>query len=122
VPTLEDVLVDEIVADPAGRVPKLALADLLAERGLDAEADAARWCAARGLWPYPYTKIGGQTWWHWFHTWPISSLPENSRACLPESLDAAMDAGAWWSDSCLGALALLAAALARLHGTVGIDS
>lgn len=121
-PTLEDVLVDEIVKDPAGRVPKLALADLLAERGLDAEAGAARWCAEEGLWPYPLT-LSGMPGWQWVRQpWPGNHFPQYARARLPEALTDAMDAGVWCSDSWPGALALLAAALGRLGEAVEIDS
>jgi hypothetical protein len=49
--TLEDTLVAAIQRAPCQPLAKLALADLLEERGNSLEARALRWCAENRKWP-----------------------------------------------------------------------
>jgi hypothetical protein len=49
--TLEDTLVAAIQRAPCQPLAKLALADLLEERGNSLEARALRWCAENRRWP-----------------------------------------------------------------------
>jgi hypothetical protein len=56
--TLEDTLVAAIQRAPCQPLAKLALADLLEERGSSLEANALRWCAGNRKWPQRRGYIG----------------------------------------------------------------
>jgi hypothetical protein len=56
--TLEDTLVAAIQRAPCQPLAKLALADLLEERGNSLEARALRWCAENRKWPQRRGYVG----------------------------------------------------------------
>lgn len=79
--TLEDALVAAIQRAPCQPLAKLALADLLEERGNSLEAEALRWCVRNRKWPQrrgylgeykiipnPGEKPTGYLWQWWHYT------------------------------------------------------
>jgi hypothetical protein len=122
--TLEDVLVSAIQRAPRQEFSKLALADLLVEKGLDSEAEALRWCARTRRWPQRRTGVRGTTYWQWWHP-STAELPRSHTidlfrgyhvqpwAVLPWELSPWYPSGIYWSSGTwLGALRLLVVPLA----------
>jgi hypothetical protein len=126
--TLEDVLVGSIQRAPRQEFNKLALADLLVEKGLDSEAEALRWCARTRRWPQRRTGVRGTTYWQWWHP-STAELPRSHTidlfrgyriqpwAVLPWRMTSWAECWPrgqpWSADTWLGALGLLVVPLSR---------
>jgi hypothetical protein len=135
--TLEDTLVAAIQRAPCQPLAKLALADLLEERGNSLEAGALRWCAENRKWPqrrgyvrdYKVLASRGDRptgylwqWWHFSVDTKRRSFKGRWRlrpvlsAIIPEDIGACWSiSGTWGHPTWFTALTALGLALRQLE-------
>jgi hypothetical protein len=135
--TLEDTLVAAIQRAPCQPLAKLALADLLEERGNSLEAGALRWCAENRKWPqrrgyvrdYKVLATRGEEptgylwqWWHFSVDTKRRSFKGRWRlrpvlsAIIPEDIGACWSiSGTWGHPTWFTALTALGLALRQLE-------
>jgi hypothetical protein len=135
--TLEDTLVAAIQRAPCQPLAKLALADLLEERGNSLEARSLRWCAENRKWPQrrgyvrEYKVIASRgdrptgylwQWWHFSVDTTRRSFKGRWRlrpvlsAIIPEDIGACWSiSGTWGHPTWFTALTALGLALKQLE-------
>jgi hypothetical protein len=132
--TIEDALVAAIQRAPCQPLAKLALADLLEERGNTLEARALRWCAENRKWPqrrgyvrnYKVIPNSGEKpdgyLWQWWHSSARSSRRRSDGfrtvgwAIIPDDISRSWPAnGIWGHPTWFTALTALGLALKQLE-------